>query len=106
MEVKRSRGKGHRTSTAVLVCLCSLGLLCLVAGAQAEQAQKGNLVVSFHGGISPQRLPRTEAVPVAVQMGGKIKTTDKSTPPKLERIILAINSAGKIDTTGQCKVRA
>ncbi len=74
--------------------------LCLGTLAQAEQAKKGNLEVSFNGGISPQHLPRTEAVPVTVQMGGKIKTTDKSIPPKLERIILAINSAGQIETTG------
>jgi len=97
---KRSRSKGHPAGVPALIGLCALSLLCLVAEAQAEQAKKGNLEVSFHGGISPQRLPRTEVAPVTVQMGGKIKTTDKSTPPKLERIVLAINAAGKIDTTG------
>jgi hypothetical protein len=97
---KRNRSQGHCAGVPALIGLCALGLLCLAAGAQAEQAQKGNLTVSFHGGISPQRLPRAEAAPVAVQMGGKIKTTDKSTPPKLERIVLAINANGKIDTGG------
>jgi hypothetical protein len=81
------------------VALLAVGLL-FAAGVGAEQAKKGNLEVSFHGGISPQRLPRSESAPVAVQMGGKIKTTDKSTPPKLERIILAINSNGRIETKG------
>jgi hypothetical protein len=39
-------------------------------------------------------------VPVTVQTDGKVKTTDKSTPPKLERIVLAINANGKIQTKG------
>jgi len=40
--------------------LAATALLCLGAIAQAEQAQKGNLIASFHGGISPQRLPRSQ----------------------------------------------
>jgi hypothetical protein len=74
--------------------------LSLTAIAQAEQDQKGVLLASFHGSIAPQKLPRTEAAPVSVQMGGKIKTTDRSTPPKLEQIILEINSNGVIQTKG------
>ncbi len=33
-------------------------------------------------------------------MGGKIKTTDRSAPPKLERIILDINRHGQLQTQG------
>ena len=33
-------------------------------------------------------------------MGGKIQTTDRSVPPKLERILLAINSHGKLQNKG------
>jgi hypothetical protein len=33
-------------------------------------------------------------------MGGKIKTTDRSTPPKLERIVLGINRNGLLQTKG------
>lgn len=82
----------------------ALTLLGLSAAAQAEQVKKGSLIASFQGGISPVKLPRSEAVPVSVQMGGKIKTTDRSAPPKLEQIILAINAKGKIQTRGlaQC----
>lgn len=69
-------------------------------GAQAEQDQKGNLIGLFHGGISPSRLPRTELAPVTVQMGGKIRTTDKSAPPKLLQIILDINAHGHVQTKG------
>lgn len=92
----------HRSPKAAPAAIfaTALALLGLGAVAQAEQSQKGNLVASFHGGIAPQKLPRTEPAPVQVQMGGKIKTTDKTAPPKLERIVLEINRLGKIQTKG------
>jgi hypothetical protein len=78
--------------------------LSLAAGAatyaSAEQAAKGKLVVAFHGSISPRKLPRSGTAPVTVLMGGKIKTTDRSTPPKLEKIILDINRHGRLQTKG------
>jgi hypothetical protein len=75
-------------------------LLVLVASASGEIERVGTLQVSFNGGIAPVKLPRDEAVPVNVQTSGKVTTTDRSTPPKLERIVLAINSNGKIQTKG------
>jgi hypothetical protein len=77
------------------ICLLALGGL-----ARAEIVREGSLQASFNGGISPQRLPRTELAPVTVTMGGKIATTDRSVPPKLERIVLEINSHGVIDNKG------
>jgi hypothetical protein len=85
---------------ALAAATAALALLGLGSLASAEQAQQGNLLVSFNGGIAPQKLPRTEPAPVNVQMGGKIKTTDRSTPPKLEQIVLQINSNGVIQTKG------
>jgi hypothetical protein len=72
----------------------------LTAAASGEVAQVGNLQVSFNGGIAPVKLPRSETVPVTVRTEGKVKTIDKTPPPKLERIVLAINSNGKIQTKG------
>jgi hypothetical protein len=79
------------------IALLAVGL---AASASGEVAQVGNLQVSFNGGIAPVKLPRSEAVPVTVQTDGKVKTTDRSIPPKLERIVLAINANGKIQTKG------
>jgi hypothetical protein len=92
-------GIAVRKAVAV-VALATTATFALAAMAGAELAQKGNIQVAFHGAIAPVKLPRTQPAPISVQMGGKIKTTDKSIPPKLERIVLAINSHGKIDTTG------
>jgi hypothetical protein len=86
-----------RAAGLAATCLLLMGV---VGAAQAEVIREGNLQGSFNGGISPSRLPRTELAPVAVQMGGKIATTDRTIPPKLERIVLAINSHGKLQSKG------
>jgi hypothetical protein len=87
--------------TVLIATLTALALLPgLWAEAGAEQVKKGNLIASFHGAIAPLKLPRHELAPVSVQMGGKIKTSDRSIPPKLDRIVIGINSNGKIDATG------
>jgi hypothetical protein len=66
----------------------------------AETVQKGNLRVSFGGNIAPRRLPRTGLAPVSVQVEGKVTTTDRATPPKLETITIEINGHGRLDSTG------
>jgi hypothetical protein len=71
-----------------------------VGPARGEVKRLGNLQGSFNGGISPSKLPRTELAPVTVSMGGKISTTDRTVPPKLERIVLQINSHGRLETKG------
>jgi hypothetical protein len=91
------RGRGR----PALACLGALtGLLVGALSASAEQDKQGNLIGLFHGGIAPRKLPRGHAAPVAVQMGGKIKTTDRATAPKLARIVLEINRNGKVQTRG------
>src|ERR1700690_1424846 len=87
--------------TIALAALPATALLFAPAiTAQGGIAQKGPPRVSFTGQIAPAKLPRTDPAPVSVQMGGKITTTDKSTPPKLEQILLAINADGKVQAKG------
>jgi hypothetical protein len=82
------------------VALATL-LLCLGGGlAQAEVSQKGDLRVSFDGGIVPHALPRHGTAPVAVSLSGDIETTDGQAPPQLRTISLAINRNGRLDYTG------
>jgi hypothetical protein len=83
-----------------LSALALAALLALACSASAEQAQQGNLRGSFNGGISPAKLPRTEPAPVQVTMEGRIATTDRTTPPKLEKIVFAINKHGRLETKG------
>lgn len=89
-----------RRALAALACMTVLIGCLMAAVASGEVKQVENLRVSFNGGISPQKLPRDELAPVTVLMSGKITTTDRSIPPKLEKIVLAINKEGVVEDTG------
>jgi hypothetical protein len=66
----------------------------------AETVQRGNLRVAFSAGISPTKLPRSGTAPVAVALGTRIRTIDRSVPPQLRKIEIAINRHGRFDFTG------
>jgi hypothetical protein len=89
-----------RVALGAAVAVVALGALVLASSSQAVRVLQGKIVVVFEGTISPSKLPRTGTAPVGVQMGGKIKTTDGTAPPKLNRIILDINRNGKLQTKG------
>jgi len=83
-----------------LIALVAVLALSIATVASAEIASKGPIQISFHGSIAPVKLPRKGLAPVGVQMGAKIKTTDKSVPPKLSKIILDINANGRFEHKG------
>src|SRR3954454_2179115 len=93
----------HKRGLAALAAVLSLGLV-TVGAAAGENVLSGpssdNILINFHGSIAPVKLPRKDLAPVGVQMGAKIKTTDKSVPPKLSKIILDINSNGRFEDKG------
>jgi hypothetical protein len=82
-----------------LVAVLALGVT-TVASAETGSSKDGIIKINFHGSIAPVKLPRKDLAPVGVQMGAKIKTTDKSVPPKLSKIILDINSNGRFEDKG------
>jgi hypothetical protein len=88
--------RAPKAALAAALAIASLG----AALASAEVGQKGHIRVTFSGSIAPVKLPRTAAAPVGVQLGGKIKTTDKSAPPILDRIVLEINREGTLQSRG------
>jgi hypothetical protein len=73
---------------------------------QAEIVQKGTVRVKFNGKLTPRALPRDGTRPVKVSIGGRVKTTDGSTPPPLRRIELEINRHGRFEFGGlpTCKL--
>lgn len=70
------------------------------APATAERTQKGNLQVALGGGVRPRRLPRDRPIPVALRVGGAIRTTDGSPLPRLKRIELTLAGRGLLSTKG------
>ena len=78
----------------------------LVAGtAQAEVVQRGDLRVTVGAELSPKRLPRTGAAPIAVTVGGQIATTDDGLPPQLKSLRIELNRHGHLETAGLPRCR-
>jgi hypothetical protein len=86
-----------RLKILVLFAVASLALASL---ASASITQKGTLRVAVKGKLSPKRLPRKGAAPIAVSVSGQISTTDQSLPPQLKSIRIELNRNGQIDNTG------
>jgi hypothetical protein len=85
---------------------CALALaLMMVALAHAELAEKGNLFVSFKGGLEPSALPRDSLAPISVSVDGTVKTLSGERPPALRRISIALNRGGVLDSTGLPRCR-
>jgi hypothetical protein len=80
--------------------LAALALVLLTTLASAEVVQQGNVRLKVDGSLSPQRLPRSGAAPIAVSVGWQIATTDGAPPPKLQGLSLEINRAGHFDLEG------
>ncbi|HXR29760.1 MAG TPA: NHL repeat-containing protein [Solirubrobacterales bacterium] len=62
--------------------------------------QSENLRVAVNANLSPKRLPRTGAAPIAVAVGWDITTTDGTPPPRLKQLEIQINRHGRFDQTG------
>jgi hypothetical protein len=77
-----------------------LAVLLLAASALAELAQKGDLFISFHGGITPRALPRSEPAPVSVHLEGRIRAPAARRPPVLRKIRIALNRGGILSSRG------
>jgi len=97
-----------RRGRARTIAVLTTGLV--LAGAMAtlahgELTSKGNLFVTFTGGIEPIALPRHERAPITVWMDGKVRTLKGADPPSLDSITLALNRAGHLETKGLPKCR-
>jgi hypothetical protein len=83
-----------------VLALTLIAALCLTALAAAEITQKGNLRLAVQGKLSPKKLPREGAAPIAVSVGGEISTLDQSLPPQLKQIRIELNREGQLDSKG------
>jgi hypothetical protein len=88
-------------ASAVAVLLCGGAVM-----AHAASTEQGNLLVSVSGKLTPHVLPRKGTKPVSVTVGGKVSTTDETTPPELNTLKIEINRHGSLDPTGLpvCKI--
>jgi hypothetical protein len=86
--------------------LAAAALSPLGQSASAELVQKGQIRVAVSAKLSPKRLPRHGAAPVAVSIGGRISSTVPGALPQLEQVTFAFNSSGRLDLRGIPRCRS
>lgn len=86
---------------AVVGLMLALAALSVTGLAAAESIQEKGIRVAVSGELSPQSLPRRGSAPIAVSVGGKIKTARPDVPtPTLKTLEIELNRNGKIDASG------
>jgi hypothetical protein len=88
----RRGGIGPRAVFASALVLCAL----LASLADADLVQRGDLFVTFSGGITPRGLPRRAPAPIAVSIAGRVRTLSGRRPPALRSIVVDLNRAGQM----------
>lgn len=83
-----------------VVFLAAIAFVAAAPGAHAELTERGDLFVTFKGGIDPNALPRKHLAPIAVSVAGTIKTLSGKKPPSLRRIRIELNKGGVLDSRG------
>jgi hypothetical protein len=91
-------GRSRKALAMLLATLALAATTTAIAG--AELTSKGNLFVTFKGGILPDALPRDERAPITVWMEGKVRTLKGEDVPSLQTITIALNRFGHLDTEG------
>jgi hypothetical protein len=90
----------------VLVTLALAGLMIAgvagvaTAGSSKEKAVVENLEFEAGGGFTPKKLSKKKQTPIALTVEGKIRTTDGTHPPALNKVILETDKNGGVDVKG------
>lgn len=92
--------KRHMHVGAKLLAATAMAGALFCSLASAEVSQKDGVRVSVTGRMTPTRLPRTGAAPIAVSVAGHISAAQTATLPKLSKITIAINRHGRQDLRG------
>jgi hypothetical protein len=71
-----------------------------IAAATSTTVHAGDLVLTFGSNVVPKKLPRKELAPIALNVSGKIRTTDGTHPSAFREAIVDIDKNGQIDTRG------
>jgi hypothetical protein len=90
-----------RSRAWLALALVTFVALALLGGAaSAERSQRGDLIVSLGGGITPRKLPRDHPAPVAVRLQGGIRTANNLPLPRVKEIRLELAWRGTLFTRG------
>jgi hypothetical protein len=86
---------------AILLAFTAILVVTTLPGAaHGERSRVGNLIGTLNGGIAPLALPRAHPAPVAVELEGKIGTTDGTPLPQVKQVKVELAGPGALSTAG------
>ena len=89
------------------IAVVSLGVAAVASAVKLTTTtlRAGNLIVTFGGGTSPEKLPRKSYAPVTTTIYGTVKTSDGTHPSAFREAIVDIDKDVKVNPTGypSCK---
>jgi hypothetical protein len=88
---------------ALALCAALGAAFAAIASAKFDTFKVGKLVLEADGGVSPKALPRKRMAPVAVNLAGRISTSDvdpPSHPPALRELVIDFDKNGTVNAKG------
>lgn len=85
---------------AGLMAVSVAGVAFAGKGKNKEQACVENLCFKAGGSFKPKKLSKKRQTPIALIAEGKVRTTDGSHPPALNKVILETDKNGAVDVKG------
>jgi len=84
------------------VAVVSLGVAAVASAVKLSQTtvRAGNLIVTFGGGTTPEKLPKNKFVPVTTTVFGKIKTSDGTHPSAFREAVVDFDKDVKVNAKG------
>jgi hypothetical protein len=71
-----------------------------IGSAATTTIRAGNLILKFGSTVSPAKLPKRSLAPIALNVNGKISTSDGTHPSAFREAIVDIDKNGTIDASG------
>lgn len=100
------RRRAPAVAIAAAVLAAAVSVAALTGAARGERTQRGEVIVSLDGGISPLKLPRDHLAPLGIELSGDIRTADGSLLPRVTRIEIGLPVQGAVSTRGLPKCPA
>jgi hypothetical protein len=91
-----------RLATAASAALALISLLTTGAGSLAHGVEipLPSAGMVFSQSITPRKLSRTDAMPIALKLSGQIRTVDGAQPPAVKEFVLDLDRSIAIDARG------
>jgi hypothetical protein len=91
---------------AALTALVALASAGIARAAKPTTVRAGNLILSINGGVTPRKLPRKTLAPIALRVGGAVRTADGSQPPAAKTVTIDFDKHGTVNARGLSSCRS